>query len=303
MKTNPILKAITAIAIVSLTNSCIEEVKDKYLPKTDPKLVIFSELAANDTTILVYVWQSNPVAYNSPVVTNYEDDSVVDNATVTVSETASGNQVVIPFNPYSRNYINPSGFIIEEGKTYALSVSAPGLPSVSSFTSVISGEVVNINVTPTLITELYEKSVLLSGVIYDRVNEVNYYALQATAYKTFSYNDGNYNYTYSDNFTSAKVLVSDKNNDGSELSIRLKIYNGYAENEMSKEESIIDSIKLTVWQIDEHYYKFLKTMEGQSYGNPFSEADPVYSNIVNGLGILGSSRKQTFKVPIDNLEQ
>lgn len=302
MKTNTIIKATLALAIALLFDSCIEDVKDKYLPKTDPKIAIFCELAANDTSVSVYVWRSNPVAYNNPIVTNYQDDSVVDNATVTLSETGSGNQVVIPFNSYSRNYINPSGFTIEEGKTYALNVSAPGLESVSSLSSVIAGEGVTINVIPSLITEQYENSVLLSGVIFDRANEENYYALQGTVYKTFSYYDGSSTYFNSNSSTTEKVLVTDKNKDGSELSFRLKIYNGYSEYSMNKEESVIDSIELTVWQIDEHYFKFLKTMQGQEYGNPFSEADPVYSNIVNGLGILGTTRKQVFKVPIESIQ-
>jgi hypothetical protein len=302
MKTSIIFKVTLALAIASLLNSCIEDVKDKYLPKTDPKLVVFCELAAGDTAVSIYVWRSNPVSYNNPVVTNYQDDSVVDNATVTLSETSSGNKVVIPFNPYSRNYVNPSGFTIEEGKTYALNVSAPGLESVSSLTSVISGEGVTINVTPSLITEQYQNSVLLSGVIFDKANEENYYALQGTVYKTFSYNDGSSTYFNSNSSASEKVLVSDKNKDGSELSFRLKIYNGYFEYSMNQEESVIDSIVLVVSQLDVHYYNFLKTMQGQQYGNPFSEADPVYSNIVNGLGILGSTRKQVFKIPLGNIQ-
>jgi hypothetical protein len=71
---------------------------------------------------------------------------------------------------------------------------------------------------------------------------------------------------------------------------------------MNQEESVIDSIVLVVSQLDVHYYNFLKTMQGQQYGNPFSEADPVYSNIVNGLGILGSTRKQVFKIPLGNIQ-
>jgi hypothetical protein len=283
MKGLKIIKLTFSILVAVQMSSCIEDVDDKYLPKTEAKLVVYSVLSPTDETIVVKLWRSLPVQYNSPVIVNYDNDQVVENATVTLIEMLSGNQVVLPFDNTFRNYQLPTNdFPIEPGKSYSLMVNAPGFKSISSSTSIVNSLNVDYEVIAKRVSTQNEQSILFTGKVYDISGESNYYSIQGIAYYTYSYDYGNTVITYNSVYTSQKLAISDKNRDGDQIPFRLKIY------EYGDPSKKLDSLVLTIANIDKHYYQYFRTTSAYDNDNPFSEPEPIYTNVINGLGLFSS---------------
>ncbi len=56
----------------------------------------------------------------------------------------------------------------------------------------------------------------------------------------------------------------------------------------------IGTYYLKVSNISAEIYKYFKTVDGSTNPNPFAEPTQIYSNVNNGLGIVGSRNNQTY---------
>jgi hypothetical protein len=280
-------KTITLIILITslATNwSCIEEVTNVNLPSMQPKLVVNTYISPGDS-IDVKVYKSRPL-FNEQDVSPYMDYfPPVLNAVVTISD-ENGNQKSIPLLQQKEIYsISPSQFIIEEGKTYSLTVSAPGLTPANATTTIpdFKTSFLEVNIDTVTSTSQFgynTSEIVIWGKLEDQTNLKNYYRIMYYFYENgylFSQND--YNRQVENEF------FSDAGSNDGKVNFKFKTW-----------FSPWDSILIVALNTDYNYYTYHKSMLKFETGNPFAEPIPVYSNIDKGLGVFGSFIKTQIVV-------
>jgi hypothetical protein len=88
-----------------------------------------------------------------------------------------------------------------------------------------------------------------------------------------------------------EFLLSDETFDGKQYSTTIGL------SSFSYSDST-QHVFLVLKTVDENYYSYFKTLLQAlfSQGNPFAEPAPVFNNIENGLGILGSYSSSIVQV-------
>ncbi|GEM_PF-1375562 len=72
-----------------------------------------------------------------------------------------------------------------------------------------------------------------------------------------------------------------------------------------EEGEVVDSVFVYVFQTDEHYYRFHKSLDEYFYYDddfPFTEAVFIYSNIKGGLGVFAGYNRKEFYIPYPDIE-
>jgi hypothetical protein len=268
---------LALIVITQLLTACIEDVGDINLPQVNPKLVIHSLITPNDS-VRVIVRVSKPVNYNLQSSDSPWDFQIIRNARVTITNTRTGVEIVVPFMIEKDYYaIPPDVFSIEPGEEYKLEVTATSFPPITATTRVPMhlAMVTNFNIDIKSLSEIENYEYRISGTLADPANEENYYTL--SLFKHFDFSDSRVIESRQYNFT-------DIGNDGNTFNFRVifEMYTSFPE------DSEFVSAKLIT--TDKHYYKFYKMLDGfqNIVDNPFTESSHLYSNIEGGLGIFGS---------------
>ncbi len=264
--------------------SCIDDVDNFNLPSIEPKLVVQSFITPNES-IKVMVWQSTPINYNLPITGNYYDNKPVEvkNAMVVLKNSENTQTVEIPFIEELGMYvIPPTAYDVVMGKTYHLSVSAPGFNEVKASTTVpdYAPILTEVKLDTLGLTQWGEIRIILSGKIVDEANWPNFYAL-------FQYNFDQYFNgvdTVSYVHFSTRELYSDLGYDGESIPFKID-YSVWGESHYNNFK-----ISLYALSVDKHYYRFHKSLDNAEdfEDNPFAESSHLYSNIEGGLGVFAS---------------
>ncbi|MBK8846382.1 MAG: DUF4249 domain-containing protein [Bacteroidetes bacterium] len=270
---------VTFIALSAMILLGCEQDADIEVPQSTPKLVVTCFISPEDSLITVRLDKSRALFSN----TNEPFDPA--NATVAISNGIT--EVTVPYNQDQLLFEidQASAFTIVPGANYKLKCSYPGLPLLLSQCTVPAER----------LTEI--KLALDSSNAFEYLLKMNFQDLPGIKnyYRTFAfynYTDTNYfglgDTTYTEPMASDdNNLLNDVNNDGGQYSTVFTY--------LPKGKGP-DTLQAVILTCSEEYYKFHYSLFTYGYDNPFSEASPIYSNIVNGLGVFAAYRKAEKKI-------
>lgn len=295
------------LPLVLIQTSCVEDVKDADIPSIDPKLVVFSYLSPNDS-VRVYVWKSTPVVYNKPIKVEDNNDwwgtaPQLTDAIVHIMCVETQLELPLFYSSQSDSYIlSPDEFPVRQGFTYQLRASAPNLKPVTASLTVPQTvpQIKNIRLRNLGSTSQWSENYVnfrLTGLVADPSNSENFYRVGFEISNEYCYVNMWYDWENklevidticNQNSSQMYSFFSDKGRDGEDIGFRVDLsYDTYQYN-----SGVIDSanISISVRNSDVHYHKYLQSFESymNSSVNPFAEAAPLYTNIVDGLGIFCS---------------
>jgi len=308
--------AITALAMVAAV-SC-EDIIDYKGPETEPKAVIYA-LLQPDNFISVSVSESHsvfqvpwkPRQITDAVVRVYRDGELLETLPYSVAETEDENAPVSPYSLYASKTNFP-----EYGHTYRIEVLIPGYPAAAGETSLPAPVPVAIADTSYSNNEYGYRELNMNLRFRDPAGEENFYRFTAPSSNGFYTGDPNLPY---DPEQVVYVRVQDLNYGALSDPIIEPVHDDdffdmYLENDyyIFNDELISGkeyNMNLTYGDIDPdvEYYEFLHAffrissltkdlyLYLQSYSayrqtndDPLSEPVQVYSNVSNGLGIVGA---------------
>lgn len=299
---------LVLIVIVGLTGceSMVNDLDEKKLPRVQSKIVAECFLTPQSDFIEVRISESQPI-FGDP---SGSPRTLTDAVVVLLDDQS---EITLPFIDSLDYYrIESNRFKIEAGKTYRLSVSHNGRkvssectvplqqPIIKSYiidsaannpidqyvTSYIKFFWDDFKETPNYYSTRGHLVIEETRLNYDPIQNLNSpYRVATTILLDYNY----YNY-----------LVSDKNLD--DVQFESPVYkvnlppnyvweykdeNGNIKTVDSAPE--IKRIQLEVLNVDEHYYKFHRSLHGSNNNdNPFAEPTIIYSNIKDGLGCFGA---------------
>lgn len=275
------LKSIYLLfSILVLVSSC-EKDADIELPKTSPKLVLYSYISPSDTFIEVQLTKSIP--FFGKVDYNAENKPVTD---AKVEIIGNGQSAIIPFDFGKERYIIANGqkISIIAGMTYQLKVSAPDGFSCSATTKVPL-------IAPDQITVQIDSSIRN----YDGYDEMEYRII--SKWKDVAGISNFYNHiveiSYENSgggYSACSAILSDENKDGTIINQNC-ITNAYIDPFNPQGRNL--SGKVLLLTTDYSYYKYHESLSRYEDDNPFSEPVQIYSNVDGGLGCFGSYLKKS----------
>ncbi|MCK9498675.1 MAG: DUF4249 domain-containing protein [Bacteroidales bacterium] len=321
MKTNIFKYSLIFIIFTSIVFiiAC-EKTIEIDIEDTKPKLVLNAELNP-DSTIKVNITRSRHILDNA-MITNVEDAQVK----IYEDEIFIGNLIYDKNGNYRLNY-KP-----KKGKNYKIIVEHPNYETVKA-TSFIISKIENISIDTSSTYDEYGNSITNLNIKFkDPANEKNYYMLKLRdKYKTeiwdysiividtiytgpdttiVNISQGAFTYEYStevvyfssndinldeDNYFAGVLAISDELFDGKEYLLKTSFDANYTY--YSTDTSLI---YIDFYSISQDYYKYIKSRNKYTYsvGDPFSEPVMVFTNVENGLGILGSAHANTDSILI-----
>jgi hypothetical protein len=254
------------ILCMAALSSCISEV-DVDIPEQFPKLVIGSFINPEDDGIAVLVTSSSPIFSQNENIDIHES---LENATVVISD--GTNEVTIPYdeNRYLY-YISMDEFTIHYGGTYTLEVNVSGYKTVTATTTV---PLSTLDFDEAIVSDIDTNNQdYFDFIAYnfrfkwqDDPQESNLYRLYVT-----ESNSGSYAIT--DKF------ITDEDREGEAIT-----ENGYVESYYFDQNASFDALLINC---SEDYFKYHRSLQNVTYGDPFSEPAIIYSNVKNGLGCFG----------------
>jgi len=260
-----------------ILTACIEDVDEKYYPKSEAKLVMFCEINEKDS-IPIIITRTTPASYNELIEEDpysYNQINFVEDAIVKVINNNTNQEIIASFDDNSNSYyIDQTIFPFINGEKYSIRVEAENFKSIESTIFIRDQRNIEADFN-TQVIDLNDMNskLLVSGELNDFKGEDNYYLIEV-----FYYGSDYYPSYY-------RTIVSDKNK-VSKIPFRMEMY--------YDSQLKFDSLTLFISDIDYHYYMYLNSLENQSNG-PFTEPTPVYSNIKNGLGIFTSVFRNKFE--------
>jgi hypothetical protein len=275
---------------------------------TAPLIVINASISP-DTLIQVTVSRSMHILDNSPIIK-------LTNATVEVYE----DDVLMGTLPHWKNGIFKGNLYAQIGKTYTIKVTNEGLPDAEAHCTVPAApEIVDID-TATTYDEYNNAEMRFSLSFRDKAGEKNYY--HVFAMQRYSYMEYDpYSFTVDTLYQTADtvivdttwgietpverfeplwlqsedivvsqqlgnnygVILSDELIEGQDCTLRFSSYMYFP-----GEDSV--TMYFYLKEITEDLYRYYYSYEEHLYAkdDPFSEPVTVFSNVNNGLGIVGA---------------
>lgn len=287
--------------------SLVTEVDKGNLPQVASKLVVQCFISPQAARINVVVTESVPL-FAEPDLKG----GVIPNAVVKLSN--GTQEAVIPFDTANQLYsVDKSALAILPGKTYFLSV-VNGIRSVKATCTVPATAVVpatyKIDTSYSGSLSARDTSLTVKYIWNDIAGQTNYYRVRASLDLEYSIPEelsGNgqfkekrirnrFNFNWDDTI-GRNDFRSDVNLDGTEFSSPIGRVNlpdplSYSSNDtvyISYPKSKIISITMEVYNTDEHYFKYHRSVQTRGDSdNPFVEPSLIYTNIEGGLGCFGA---------------
>ena len=318
MKITTKIVSLTVVVLAVMIHAGCERVIDYRGPETEPKAVIYA-LLEPDRLISVTVSESHsvfqvpwqPRQINDATVRVYRDGDLLETLAYKSPEPADENAPVSPYSLYSSVTNKP-----EFGHTYRIEVLIPGYPAAYGETEL--PDPVDVEVADTSSSDIgYGNRQLNVKLRFrDPADEENYYRFTAPAtmgnYYAFPgepYDPGQKVYIRIDDLSYGALsdpIISPMQDDdifgiypqneyyvftdelipGKEYTLNLK-YSGLNLN-TENYEFLRASFRLNSITRDLYLYLQSYSVYGQTEGNPLAEPVPVYTNIINGLGIVGA---------------
>lgn len=261
---------------------------DIEIPSQEPKYVLSSFINVNDDEQLFSLTLSDPIFDG----VKYDNSSQVTNAIIKISDGTKTVKLYYNANLYSY-VLSKDSMLIESDRTYTVNLSHDGKTINTNFRTVTNSPITNIDIKIDSIVEGDEfGSNLITYYAYtkwqDVAGEKNYYCLTFNGLVITPMGD-TISDTYSDIYNN--VYVSDEGFDGQMMNATVETYPGY----FAEFNSGYVGFQISVSKVDEHYFKYFKSLQNYGGDDPFSEPSLIYSNINNGLGVIGSYKPYIFR--------
>lgn len=270
------LHIASILSLVLLMGSCIKDVPEKYIPRAESKLVVYSFISPGSSNLKALVYKSTPILggggnsihKNDPVVT-----------ALVILANSKGEKVALPFSYGESCFLTSTEtFPIVEGETYTITVSADGFTTAYASTTVpslaLNVESLSVN------TKAGSFKTNLSFDLLDGdTNQENYYR-----YFVYGVVDESQSY-YREEFSLENYLeiASDKNWENNRLRLQF-----------SYDKQGFTMYQLVLFGVNREYFRYFKTHSAYDEENPFAEAQPIYSNITNGIGVFAAYKAQSL---------
>ena len=266
---NKILKYFVSALIISLFG-CEKEVPVPNELKSDPELVLYAELIANNGNIEFSLNKSKPI---------FNSENADTSAPIITKVILSKNGIPIDYTNYLTNInssngsykIDLNGVTVIPGEKYKLEVFTATNKSIYGETIIPSyapnEAKLTINNTSANLDDLTYKL-----QFQDKIGVSNYYQ---TAYLSPNF--------HLETLLKNTELISDFNVDGKLISSNNSVIS-YDDTNNNYNE-----YKFYINALDFHQYKYLKTLYNYEGDNPYAEPQNLYSNVTGGLGCVFSS--------------
>ncbi len=277
------MKRLVYLFILSsfVLGSCEELDADIPTPKGEKKVIVSSFISPDDGLIKAYV------LYSSPVFSTPNDDLIVEDAIVTISDGTYSD--TLEYAPdYYLYFLSTSIYPIEGGKSYTLNVQTPSGYSAHAVCKVPESELVDFTYTT-------DSIIINNQIQFIYEMNWNYSGTSEKFYRTDAEMIYFYNDTINGGFHSEMLeLTPDSDTEffysnGSPTVLKMK----YRAKPIPTHA--LKSVKLLLYNTDKPYYLF------HTKSNPslFMEIDDAtnkpYSNINGGLGIFASYNNTVMK--------
>ena len=289
--------------LLSGCDSLINDLDEDKLPKTVSKLSVACYISPQSARYEAIITESRPLLGPAEYDTLFVSD-----ADVFLSDGTSRIQLI--YNDSTFKYVaDTSTFKVAAGKTYTLTV-ADGERFVKAQCTVPAKVATITDFVYEKIPDVFSVRDSVSVIRFswkDIPNETNFYAIYASATTsiiTLNYNpvtQENYpdKYLYTQRLLYGKETYNDINLDGITFKspeLRIFVPNRYilsyvdrnGETKTYDNEAHLKEIRAEVLSIDEHYYKFYRSLSNNNDGNPFIEPTLIYTNVEGGLGCFAS---------------
>lgn len=268
------------IGCFSLFLSCSKEANVK-LPETKLLPVMYSYICPTDSVIRL------KLLYTSPLYGDNQVDVLapVSDGDVKISSAQGTAQLV--FNQKTRYYeLQTNTYPIVQGQVYKMTVTTINGDIATAETQVPFTNVPINTITVETITANNSTNDLINVSFTDEPGRLNYYriaALHAFAY-TFQTD------TITDDARITK-LYSDINHDGENVSLDGRVNQRYDSTEYYSTEYY----DVFLYNCNESYYNFHKSLINYTGDNPFAEPTRLYSNVKGGFGCFGAYTRSMLR--------
>jgi hypothetical protein len=281
-------KFIYILFSLSILISSCESDAEVEIPFEPVKLVLSTFLDPDADTNFVYLSKSDPVFDQN---SSYFNDLLIDDGIVKITD--GTQEITLRYdNVVEAYYFRKNEFDIDFNKSYNISASTINQTINVSVKTVDSNSISINDVSIDSITKDdgfggSSKTYKIRFNFNDPATEENYYRISITP--TYIYFDGSFKeYEYVTNDIYSDVIISDAGKNGTAINI----YNEYSSFNFGFESFNYVAFKIYVTKIDADSYKYFKSLQNYTGEDPFSEPTLIYTNVPNGLGIVGS--KQVF---------
>ncbi len=280
-------------SLLVFITSC-ESDAEVEVPFEPVKLVLSTFLNPDADTNFVYLSKSDPVFDKGSI---FSDDLIIEDGIVKISD--GTNEITLRYDNTARAYyFRKNELDIDFNKTYAVSATASNQTINASVKSIDSNEV-NIN-NVTIDSIIKDDGFLGKTITYkvrfnfnDPISEENYYRVSIVP--TYLAFDGSFTeYEYSTNDIYSDILLTDASRNGGTITINTE-YDSY--NYGFGDFSFV-AFKIYVSKIDADSYKYYRSLQNYTGEDPFSEPSLIYTNVPNGLGLVGSQQVFSYRKPL-----
>lgn len=285
-------------------SACMRDAK-VVPPKIERQITLSCFISPDEDTIAAVV------AWSKPLFTSQSNPwqvNPVQNATVVITG-ENGSLTLSNFFPdeFKPRYwaAQPEGFF-EDGKTYSITIVEPGGKTVSSSTTIPVRK--PLLVTPVIIDSSTQISTWGGGSEFNVRFSVSFtdpptsgdrYRITGGYYSVFSglVQDGDVwrlkkDSSYSAMFFNRSELYEDRAGNGETVTFNTGQQNIFIGEDVGFGCSGIgDLFYFMVLQTDDAYFRFHQYAENYFGDDPFSEPNPMYSNVKGGQGVFGSYLK------------
>lgn len=260
--------------------SCTKEAKVK-LPETKPLPVMYSYISPTDSVIRLKLFYSSPLYGGNQV----DVLAPVSDGDVKISSAQGTAQLI--FNQNTQYYeLQTNTYPIVPGQVYKMTVTTINGDVATAETQVPFTNVPIDTVTVETIAADNRTYDIIKVSFTDEPGRLNYYriaALHAFAY-TFQVD------TLADDARISK-LYSDINHDGENVSLDGRVN----QRSDSTEYYSTEYYDVFLYNCNEPYYNFHKSLINYTGDNPFAEPTPIYSNVKGGFGCFGAYTRSMIR--------
>lgn len=290
------MKRILSASLILLLFASCEKVIDYKIPEEPSKITIDAKIAAGDSLFALISTSVYSMSNEEPILDSNFDVRLYEDGNFIEKLEYAENQAGYYYAGFYRSIYKPSA-----GHSYKVMVNRNGYEQAFGETRI--PEPIKIT-SASLDTTAYEGHIKVT--FQDPSGEGDYYKFTLALKNGVSYQGDLFFTTYDptmeiftdqgdfledDQSKSGYVaFLSDRYFDGQQKTITCDV--SYYGNEQNTSEVII-----TVSHITEDYYKNEKTKAAQSQGDEiFSEPVQIYSNIINGYGIVAGEAPSSITV-------
>lgn len=296
-------KIVFTIGCLLAVLSGCEKAVDVDVPFEDPKLVL-NGFMNPDSSFTVHVSKSQ-------FVLDMAELKNITDASVRIYE---GDRLLGEMVHQTEGLYRLEGVFPEPGKTYSIQAEKQGFNPVNATEKVLRAVILSdLKIDTVKVEDFGAIRMDYDFSLEDPAGEKNYYLIGVTEKGMEKYSEGRFEpgkepewkwrpysrtmrtestdpllENYCLGYNGCGLLMTDEFIDGKAYRIKLKVdsYNSGYNQEYNKDVETF----LTVYQIPESYYRYIKTLEQNENvrDNPFAEPAKVFSNVEGGYGIWAS---------------